>query len=778
MEAGLKSSDIDGLRTQFGFNEILQKKPSVLLLLSKHLGGVSAWMLELTIIISFVLHKNLDAYVILGLLGFNVILGFFNELKSRKTVDALQKQLEIKVRVLRDNEWTVLPSRDLLPGDVLRIRTGDFLAADLKIIEGSIKIDNSSLTGETELVVSNTDEPIYAGAIVKEGECTARVTATGKGTYYGKTVGMVLSAKHKVHLESVIIRVVRMLFLAAVVILGITTVVDLINGNSLLSALPLLLILLVSAIPIGLPAMFTISMARGSAKLAKDGLLVTKLSATEDAATLTTLCMDKTGTITKNQLSIAEVCPINGFSADEVTLYGSLCSMKADNDPIDQAFLSVSFDKKLNPEKFQPIDFIPFDATRKRTESKLKYGEKDILISKGAFNTIKLLCKKEYPDLDTKVDKWAKKGFKTIAVATKEGENWEMTGIVALYDAPREDAAEILVELKNLGITVKMLTGDALPVGKEIAAEVGIGNNLVSVELIRNQIKEKVNNLERYDGFAEVLPEDKFNLVKLLQQKGNIVGMTGDGVNDAPSLSQAEVGIAVKNATDVAKQAASVVLLKDGLKPIYELIKMGRTIHARIVSYTINKIAKTIQTILFVCVAFLLTGQFVVSPLDMVILLFLIDFVVLSLAVDKVLWSKKPLNWDIRPLAKEGIVLGVFLFLECLLWFFLAKSGFDIDTTEQSHSLGFACLFYSSLLIIPVVRTDLRFYRQPFSKTLLWVLIADVMLVTLLLMTGFQGMVSLPVATVIATILYFLFCNLIINDFIKLFLKRTVCSNN
>ncbi len=774
MDSGLLDRDIDLLREKFGYNEVKQKKTPVVVLFLKHFTGLTAYMLEATIAISFLLGKTFDGWIIIALLVFNAVIGFYNELKSSKTVAALQQKLQVVVRVLRNSEWKQLPSRELLPGDVVRIRTGDFLTADMQVTEGSIMTDKSALTGESALIECNTGEALYSGSIVKSGECTAKVTSIGLNTLLGKTANLVHAAKNKMHMEAVVIKVVRVLFVSVVGILTVTTIVGLLNGQSFISIMPLVLILLVSAVPVGLPAMFTISMARGSKELAERGLLVTRLSATEDAATLTTLCIDKTGTLTKNILSLQQIYCNSGYSQEDVLLFGSLASVKEDNDAIDMAFFREAEKQRVNLSEYKQISFMPFNSETKRTEAEISSPEgKKLSIAKGAFNAIKNICVTADISIDRTVDEWAQKGYKTIAVAVKKNEEWKMAGIAALYDAPWDNAKDILAQLIESGLTIKMLTGDALPIGKQIAKEVGIGDKVISVVDVREiDGSFSAKTIHEYDGFAEVLPADKFNMVRAFQKESKIVGMTGDGVNDAPALKQAEVGIAVKTATDVAKQAASIILLKDGLQQMLDLIKVGRGIHIRIVNYTVNKIAKTIQTILFVCVTFILTKQFVVSPLDMIIMLFLIDFAVLSLSVDKVTISEKPANWNISPLVQKGVLLGSLLFIECFVWFFIAKNLFGITDEEELHSLGFACLFYSSLIAILVIRTDKRFYQQPISRTLLFVIIIDAALVIGLLSVGITEFKPLTATIAVITILYFLFCNLVINDYLKIIFTR------
>lgn len=774
---GLSDTDVASLRLQYGYNEVKEKHTSPFILLLRKFWGLTAWMLEATIVISFLLHKTFDGFVIAGLLLFNGLIGFFNELKAARTVAALQQQLQIMVRVLRNGNWKQIPSRELVPGDVVRIRMGDFLTADMQLLEGEIKADKSALTGETALIETKENDTLYAGSVAKAGEGTAIVTSIGIQTFFGKTAKLVMTASHKMHMEEVVAKVVRVLFIAVISILAITTSIGLIGGQSFLSILPLILILLVSAVPVGLPAMFTISMAKGSKELAANGLLVSRLSATEDAATLTTLCIDKTGTITKNELTLQETIAIGTFLKEDVLIYGTMASVKANEDVIDIAFINEAENQSLLKQTYKQIKFTPFNAILKHTEAAIETDGKTFTVAKGAYTAIKNLCGIDEFYLDEKVDEWAHKGFKTIAVAVAErNDQFAFVGIAALYDPPRPDAYEMLAKIKDLGIDIKMLTGDALPIGKEIAEQAGIGNNIVSIADVRPQFANGAgySAIQTHNGFAEVLPEDKFNIVKNLQLEKQVVGMTGDGVNDAPALKQAEVGIAVKNATDVAKQAASIILLKEGLQQILELIKVGRSIHVRISNYTVNKIAKTIQTILFVCVSFIITKQFVVATLDMVLMLFLIDFVVLALAVDKVSWSRRPANWNIRPLVKKGIFIGFLLFAECTGWFFFAKSFFKLTDAGTYHSLGFACLFFSGIISILVIRTNKPFYKEPISMILLTIIITDIFIVCILLFFGFRGFSNLPAAAIVATLGFFLFVNLIVNDAVKLRMNKPV----
>lgn len=764
---GLTDEEVKQRQLTYGLNEVLEKKQSKLLLFLKNFWGLTAIMLELTILISILLYKFIDAYLISGLMLFNALIGYVQESKASKTVEALKKSLQVVVRVLRNGKWTNIDGNQLVPGDIIRIRTGDFITADAKIINGNVHADQSALTGESMLISKKESDMLFSGSVIKNGECTAVVTSTGAKTFFGKTAQLVQTAKHKLHMEEVVASVVKILFFIVIIFVGITTVFSLLRGESFLSILPLLLILLVSAVPVALPAMFTVSMAKGAKQLADKGILVSRLSATEDAATLTTLCIDKTGTITQNKLSIKEILPSSDFKSSDVLLYGTLASIEANNDPIDLAFFQKVAEEKIDTSNYTQISFIPFSAEIKRTEALIQKDNDKFKVMKGAANTIKSLCQFENSDFDKTINNWAEKGFRTIAVAIERNGKTQLVGITALFDPPLPDSAQMIRGIKDLGVKVKMLTGDALPIAKEIAKQVGVGDDVASASLLRNNNVDNHSIIVSHSGFAEVLPEDKFTIVKNLQQHNEVTGMTGDGVNDAPALKQAEVGIAVNSATDVAKQAASVILLKPGLESIINLLSVGRTIHHRITNWVISKISKTLFTVLFVCASYLITGKFIVNAFDMVMLLFIIDFVSLALSTDNVSWSKKPESWNTKPLIRKGILLGILLIIEAMIWLYAVKYFFKLTDLNQLQSFGFAVLFFASVFNLIIIRTDGHFYKQSIGRILLWVLIVDVLSVIIMLSIGMIGFTSLPIVITISTVIYFAFCSFIINDWIK-----------
>ena len=780
---GLAKDEVEKRVRQFGFNEVPEKKENSLIRFAKKFWGLTAWMLELTMLISFILGKYLDLYIIGGLLLFNSILGFLQEEKASSAIRSLKKKLQVNARVLRGGNWHIIPARELVPGDIVRVRVGDFVPADLKIIDGNLEVDQSALTGESRLVDKKENDTLYSGSIVKSGEANSVALVTGAKTYLGRTAQLVQIARPKLHMEQVTSKVVTWLLAIVGVLLSLTIAVSVAKDINVLEVLPLALVLLVSAIPVALPAMFTVSTALGSIELAKKGVLITRLSASEDAATMNTLCADKTGTITMNKLAITNVFPMKGFKEDDAILYGALASQEANQDPIDLAFINSARDRKFSSEGYVQEKFTPFDSATKRTETIVQKDGRSFRIMKGAVRVIAESCglkDTEIARLEKSMEEFANEGYRTLAVAINEGSSDpRLVGLVAMYDNPRPDSAKLMEELKNLGVSVKMLTGDALPIAKEIAKQVKLGENIVRASDLKTFKKEDpikaAEIAEKSDGFAEIYPEDKYEIVKSLQAKGHVVGMTGDGVNDAPALKQAEVGIAVSNATDVAKGAASVVLTSEGLSNIVDLVKTGRMIYQRITTWTLNKIIKTFEVVVFVTLSFLLTGLSVVNAFNIVLLLFVTDFVTLSLSTDKVSWSRKPNTWKITGLVKIAMILGIMMLIEhfALLYIALNFLGF-YSNMHVLHTFVFEMLFYSGTFTIFVVRERGHFWNSAPSKTLLVAITLDMVIVGTISTIGIPGVTPLPLVYTITVILYYLALILLVNDTIKNALMRSM----
>lgn len=785
-ETGLAHAEVEVRRKENGFNEVAEQKERPVLKFLQKFWGISAWMLELIMILSFFLGKYSDLVVVSALLVINSILSFLQERRAAGVVETLRQRLQVSARVRRDSNWRLIPARELVPGDIVRVRSGDIIPADVKLLTGALTVDQSALTGESRDVDKAPGTVLSSGSVVRRGEGNGVVMLTGAKTYFGRTTELVQQARPKLHIEAVVAKVVRWLFVIVGALLGIVVILSLIRGVSLLEIVPLMLVLLMSAVPVALPVMFTISMAVGSKELAKRGVLVTRLSAAEDAATMDVLCVDKTGTITLNQLAVTGVIPLEQATDADVLFAGALASQEANQDPIDVAFLAAAKERHTfdNVPRITPVAFTPFDAKTRRTEAVIEQNGQRLRVMKGAVRTIAEACGLQPPAiaaLEARVSESAAKGYRMLAVARgPEAGTPILIGLVSLYDPPRPDAKQLIAALRNLGVAVKMLTGDALAVASEIAGGVGLTNIQRIADLKTASEKagnDKTDLFAGADGFAEIFPEDKYVVVKHMQAAGHVTGMTGDGVNDAPALRQAEVGIAVSTATDVAKGAASVVLTEPGLTNIVTLIEQGRTIYQRILTWIINKISRTILKAAFVAIAYVVTGQFVVSAFAMLLLTFMTDFAKIALATDRVQPSKKPETWNIGGFITVSVVLGVAMVVESLLFLYLCWSKFDLapanDVQDQPlHTFSFLILLYFAVFSVVSARERRQFWATIPSKPLLAALTADTIAGTVLALVGLPGLAPLPWEQMLAIFAYAMVSCLVVNDAVKVAMIR------
>lgn len=788
-EFGLTRDEVDTRRKEHGYNEVAEPKKHFVIKFLGKFWGLSAWMLELIMVLSFVLGHYSDLAIVGALLVVNAVLGFGQEWRAAGVMATLRRRLQISARVLRDAGWYVVPARDLVPGDIVRVRSGDIIPADVKLLIGNLSVDQSALTGESANVEKKTGDVLSSGSIVRQGEGNVVVMLTGAKTYFGRTTQLVQTARPKLQIEAVIAKVVRWLFVIVGTLLSVVIVLSLIRSAPLFEMLPLMLVLLMSAVPVALPVMFTVTMALGSAELAKRGVLVTRLSATEDAATMDVLCVDKTGTITRNQLAVTGVIPLADAKEADVLIAGALASQEANQDPIDLAFLAAAKERRVfdGTPPITPISFAPFDAAIRRTEAIVEQNGQRLRMMKGAMHAVAEACALQAQTIETleaQVEESARKGYRTLAVARgPETGPPELVGLVTLYDPLRPDAKQLISALHDLGVPVKMLTGDALAVACEIGKEVGLTNIRRAADLKTASAQagnQAMDLLAGTDGLAEVYPEDKYLVVQNLQAAGHVVGMTGDGVNDAPALRQAEVGIAVSSATDVAKSAASVVLTDQGLTDILTLVDQGRTIYQRILTWIVNKISRTILKSAFVAIAYVVSGQFVVSAFAMLLLTFMTDFAKITLATDHVRPSRKPETWAIGGFITVSVILGVAMVAESLLFLELCWWRFDLAPSagvedKPLHTFSFLILLYFAVFSVVSARERRWFWATMPSKSLMIALAADAFAGTLFALVGLPGLAPLPWSQMLAIFAFAMVSCLFVNDAIKVALiKRLV----
>ncbi|MBZ5489522.1 MAG: plasma-membrane proton-efflux P-type ATPase [Acidobacteriia bacterium] len=781
IERGLTEAEVAKRHTVYGANAVEEKRTSLVLLVLKKFWGPSAWMLETILVLSVVLGKRVDAWVVGGLLILNATISVTQEKRAQSTVETLKQRLQITTRTLRNGQWGPLAADLLVPGDIVRLRMGDLVPADVKVLVGELSVDQAALTGESNVVSKSRGDLAFAGSLVKRGESTGIVVLTGGRTYFGKTIELVQLARPKLHMEEVVGKLVRWLFVIIGSLVLLVTAMAPYHGYSLLKILPLSLVLLMSAIPVALPVMFTVSTALAAQKLSKKGVLVTRLSAAEDAATMDVLCVDKTGTITQNLLKVTLIEPEPGFSNEDLLLFACLASNESNQDTIDLALLQEAAERKIDLKSYQQLRFTPFSPESRRTEALVSGPRGQFQVMKGAVRTLLQLAPvppEREEAINHALSEAAAKGYRTLGIAraVSKDSHLAFAGLLSLYDAPREDSKSLIQHLGSLGVEVKMLTGDARPVAREIAKEVGLGEVISMADFRTPSSANKASVSEAVlhaSGIAEVFPEDKFAVIGALQTRGHVVGMTGDGVNDAPALQAAEVGIAVSTATDAAKSAASVVLTAEGLGGIVDLVENGRAVYQRILTWVINKISRTVLKSGFVVVAFLLTGKFVISALAMLVLVFMTDFVKIALATDRVVPSAKPDSWRIGRHIALGIAVGFAMLIEALVVLKVTMRTFAIPAgSPLVNALSFQILLFLAIFSLISIRERGSLLRSRPSATLTAALCADAFLGITIGLAGWLDMPRISWTVILLVLCSSMFACLVLNEGLKRLILR------
>jgi H+-transporting ATPase len=768
MPDGLTTAEAARRLQQYGANALPEEHPRPLLEFVKKLWGPVPWMLEVAIILEVVLDKYVEGIVIGALLIFNAIIGTIQEKRSQDALAVLKQELRLTARVLRDGTWQPLPADQLVPGDVIHVRMGDLVPADLNLTEGTVSLDQSALTGESLPVEAEPGQPAYTGTTVKHGEATGNVVATGIHTKFGKTAELVRLAKTKSHLQEIVLSIVRYLVIIDGFIAVVVLAVALLGGVSFRDIVPFVLILMVASVPVALPATFTIATALGAQELARKGVLVTRLAAVEEAAAMDVLCSDKTGTITANSLAVATVLPYPPATEADVLAAAAMASDDRTQDPIDLAILAEASAKHAAPDPSSRLSFVPFDSATKRSEATYQQGKDEIHAAKGAPRWIAPLCTSPAETMGQDEAQLAAQGHRVLAIAAGTDNTLQLTGLIALHDPPRADSQNLIKRLKAAGIRIIMVTGDGLATARAVAASVGIGERACGPERLRSGPQASSDDqIDNCDVIAEVLPEDKFALVQALQARGHTTGMTGDGVNDAPALKQAQVGVAVANATDVAKAAASMVLTQPGLGNIVAAVEESRRIYQRMLTYTLNKIIKTVNIVLFLSLGFIFTRDFVVTPLLIVLMMFANDFATMSIATDRVVPSPKPDRWNIRSLIVASIAIGTLIVALSFLVWWLGADVWHLSMKAQ-QTLNFVMLVFSGQGTIYLVRERRHFWRSRPSRILLISSVADLIVIGLLAGFGVL-MTAIPVSIIAATVALIL-GYLALVDFAKLYL--------
>ena len=733
---GLAIQEAQSRISVYGPNSVEEKKQNPLLYFLNFFWGPIPWMIEIAAILSAILKHWTDLIIIGVMLVFNAGIGFWQEHQASNALEALKRTLALDARCLRDKQWQKIPAADLVPGDVIRLRPGDIIPADVKLFgDGYLSVDQSALTGESLPVDKKSGSIGLSGSVVKQGEMVAIVAGTGSNTKFANTAKLVESAGSVSHFQKAVLHISDYLIYLSLGLATVLILAQLIRGVSFLTVFQFVLILVVSAIPVAMPAVLSMTMALGALALSKSKAIVTKLQSIEEIAGIDILCSDKTGTLTQNALTLGEPVLFAAQDKQALILNGALASKAENQDAIDLAIIGGLQDPNATKEYTQ-VDFMPFDPVGKRTESTVRDARNNTFkVTKGAPQVILGLCHVSDDDrqrADKSINDFATKGYRTLGVARKDAgtDTWTFLGIIPLYDPPREDSAETIARAEEHGIAVKMITGDNLAIAREIARQLKMKDAIQPADEILPPDADyehidpaTASKIEAAEGFAQVFPEHKYAIVKSLQERGHLVAMTGDGVNDAPALKQADVGVAVSGATNAARAAASLVLTAPGLSVIIQSVEEARRIFERMSNYATYRITETIRIMFFVVLAMIVYNFYPITTIMIILLALLNDLPIMTIAYDNTLLSPKPVRWDMRRVLTVSTTLGLIGVVETFLLLIIAKNYLHLSQ-EQLQSFIYLKLAVAGHLTLLVVRTPNAFWKKPYpNPKLFWAII-------------------------------------------------------
>jgi H+-transporting ATPase len=741
---GLSQEEAEHRLGQYGYNELPEKKTNPLLKFMSYFWGPIPWMIEVAVILSALVRHWPDFFIILVLLVANAAIGFWEEYQAGNAIAALKANLAIRARVRRDGKWMTVTARELVPGDVIRVRLGDIVPADAHLLEGDpVEVDQSALTGESLPVTRKTGETVYSGSIIRQGEIEALVYGTGQKTYFGKTAQLVQEAHTVSHFQQAVLKIGDYLIVLAVALVILILAVALFRGDKMVTTLQFALVLTVAAIPVAMPTVLSVTMAVGARLLAAKQAIVSRLVAIEELAGMDVLCSDKTGTLTQNKLTLGPPFSVEGVTPNQVILNAALASRAENQDTIDLAVLSgTKNDHAL--KGYQVVHYQPFDPVHKRTEASVKMADGETFkVMKGAPQVILELAANAAQvksAVEKAVNEFAARGFRSLGVARTDAQGeWQFLGVLPLYDPPREDSKATITTGRQMGLNVKMVTGDQLAIARETAGQLGLDTNILDAsgfgDTRHHETAQLAESIEKADGFAQVFPEHKFHIVDVLQQHGHIVGMTGDGVNDAPALKKADCGIAVSGALDAARAAADIVLLTPGLSIIIDAIKESRKIFQRMNSYAIYRIAETIRVLLFMTLSILVFNFYPVTAVMIVLLALLNDGPILSIAFDQAHYSQQPEKWNMPLVLGIATVLGLVGVISSFGLFYLAEHTFRLNR-EMIQSFIFLKLAVAGHLTIFITRTRGPFWSVRPAPLLVWTAVGTKILATIAAVYG------------------------------------------
>jgi len=746
---GLTTEEAARRLKTYGPNAISEKTTHPVVKFLGYLWGPIPWMIEAAAILSLVVRDWVDFGIILALLLFNAAVGFWQEYQAGNAVAALKKKLALESRVRRQGAWQMIDAKELVPGDVIRLRPGDIIPADGKLIDGDyLSVDQSALTGESLPVDKKKEDVVYSGAIAKQGEMIALVAATGSRTYFGRTARLVAGAGKPSHFQTAVLQIGDTLIYLSLGLVVVLVLVQLFRGSPFTELLQFALILTVASIPVAMPAVLSVTMAVGAMALSKMKAIVSRLESIEEMAGMDILCSDKTGTLTQNRLTLGDPQLFEAADAEELIFTAALASKAENNDSIDAAILK-GLGTTAPLDTFDALGFIPFDPVGKRTEATLRDKDgRTFKVTKGAPQVVMDLvglAPQDRARAQHIVDESAQKGERTLAVARSRNDGgWRFMGILPLFDPPREDSAETIAQARKQGIQVKMITGDNLAIAREIAGRLSLGKTVHAADQRLDDESASGKNdsdlgswAEEADGFAQVYPEHKFKIVRALQGKGHIVGMTGDGVNDAPALKQADMGIAVSGATDAARAASDLVLTAPGLSVLVSVVEEARRIFERMNSYAVYRITETIRIMIFVVLAMLIFNFYPITAIMIILLAFLNDVPIMTIAYDHTALPPKPVRWDMHRIIAVAAAMGLAGVAGSFLMLYIALDLLHLSIPEVQTYI-FLKMAVSGHLTLFVARSKGFFFKRPYPAPLMvWSALATKVIGTLLAAYGF-----------------------------------------
>ncbi len=800
-EKGLTSADAKQRLAKYGPNSIQAHEESRWKKLLGYFWSPIAWMIEAAAIISLLRQDWPDFIVVTALLLYNAAVGFWQDNKAASALAALKKGLALKAHVLRDGSWVELDAADIVPGDVVTIAGGEILPADVILFDGKyLSVDQAALTGESLPVSKKIGDNGFSGSIARQGSMIGLVTATGNNTFFGRTAKLVASAGSKSHAEQAVTRIGDFLILLAValaiILIGTQVWRDVAadgtwEWSEAGEIAQFVLVLLVASVPVALPAVMSVTMALGALALSKQKAIVSRLSAIEELAGVDMLCSDKTGTLTMNQLALQSPIAFSGTPVDDLVVGAALASQRQSTDAIDMAVVKALKDPKVL-DQYKVVDFVPFDPVNKKTVGIVTGPDgKQIQFAKGAPQAIAALCgikedatEGDGPAYFGKVSELASHGTRALGVSRSDdgGKTWTLLGLLPLLDPPRPDAKATIAEAKKLGLGVKMVTGDDVAIGSEISRELGIGSNLLVAsnvfgkDMDPNHIPvDAARAVEQADGFGRVFPEHKFEIVKALQERGHIVAMTGDGVNDAPALKQADCGVAVSGATDAARSAAALILTAPGLSTIVNAINESRAIFERITSYVYYRIAMTIDIMLVVVLGYLVFDFQPLTAIMIVVLALLDDIPIMTIAYDNVKPASQPVRWNMHRIIVFSSIMGLMALVQsfglvmiCMYWMKNADlmSFMHMDFPHLQTML-FLQLAAGGHLLLFVVRTRGSLFLPPYPSAPLFFAVVGTQIVAVLICAFGIGLVPPLPWAMIGLVWVYVLVWMVIMDIVK-----------